>query len=318
MYDRLFPSAEVRADMAYLLREIKETLARAEHHQQEGAELFRKLGLLLLNAKENVGHGNWGDFLRANLAGRSEREVRRWMRLAKSDAASDLNEQWRIICGHSDAEEELVDASQTTFELIYCRPCRTTGVKPNCPNCLAIREEKAKKAAQSHDTAANDSHADQERDRQSHRQRRSRESGDEEGEPEPPPWAVSMVKAAKAVSSLGQHSADLCRMVDMPAANKSALRQAVDVASEKIEECKHYGPVKPRPVREATCDRCNCSIIWATTESRKPIALEKARKNGKFNIIDDIATPAQDGQYCCHWIKCPPIKEQSTSDEPIP
>src|SRR5437660_11024402 len=113
--------------------------------------------------------------------------------------------------------------------------------------------------------------------------RAGRQPGDDEGEPEPPPWSVSMVNAAKAASSLREHSENLCRMIAMPATSKSALRQAVDVASEKIEESKNYGPVKVRPPRKGVCDRCKCSIIWAMTESRKNMPLEEACKRGKFD-----------------------------------
>jgi hypothetical protein len=127
-----------------------------------------------------------------------------------------------------------------------------------------------------------------------------------------------MVKATKAHSSLREHTNDLRRMIDMPAGSKSALRKAVDAAGEIIEQCKNYGPVKPRPKRDGVCDRCKCSIVWATTESRKPIALEKARKRGKFNVVGDIATPEDGGPYVCHWIKCPPTKDQAPNDEPDP
>jgi hypothetical protein len=126
-----------------------------------------------------------------------------------------------------------------------------------------------------------------------------------------------MVKGAKAASSLRKHSEKLCRMLAMPPASKSALCQAVHVAGEKFEECKNYGPVKPKPVREAICNRCKKPIIWATTVRRKPIALEAALKKGKFNIVDDIAVPEKGGPYVCHWVKCPPTKEPDTSDDPL-
>src|SRR5262249_34017973 len=109
MYRELNPPAIVRADLGSLVTEIKNAMDELETHMQRGAEWALKLGKLCLQAKESVGHGQWGNFVRLHL-GKSERQVQRWMKLANATHASDLEQRWRIISGHDDREDDADEA----------------------------------------------------------------------------------------------------------------------------------------------------------------------------------------------------------------
>src|SRR3954469_22762848 len=104
-----FPLAIVRSavNLKAAAAEINAELRAAEECQHRGAEHFRRAGLKLLEIKPTVGHGNWEQWIQGNL-GSSVRQAQRWMKLAKATPASDLDEQWRIILGHS-AEDETED-----------------------------------------------------------------------------------------------------------------------------------------------------------------------------------------------------------------
>jgi hypothetical protein len=92
---------EVRpaVDLAALAAEINAQTDAGDAATQRGLEHYRQAGLQLIQAKKNVGHGNWLPWLRANCPKLNERRARRYMELAKSDAASDLTVQWRRISG---------------------------------------------------------------------------------------------------------------------------------------------------------------------------------------------------------------------------
>jgi hypothetical protein len=47
---------------------------------------------MLLKVKAALGHGNWLPWLKQHVKGHSERQIRRYMRLAKTDVTSDLEE----------------------------------------------------------------------------------------------------------------------------------------------------------------------------------------------------------------------------------
>lgn len=87
-------------DLGYLA-----SVANAKHEAGEKSSLaglghFREAGEALLRAKGLCGHGKWLAWVDKRLAF-SERRAERYMALAKSDAASDLEAQWRIISGHA-------------------------------------------------------------------------------------------------------------------------------------------------------------------------------------------------------------------------
>jgi hypothetical protein len=88
-------------------------------------EHFRHAGKALLKAKKQCKHGTWLKWLEKYIRC-NERQGRRYMALAKSDAASDLEAQWRIIPGHADSELAADDEPVETVEtaLHRRRPCR--------------------------------------------------------------------------------------------------------------------------------------------------------------------------------------------------
>src|SRR5262249_34964267 len=101
MHRELNPPAITKADVGSLVTEIKTAIVELDDHMPRGAQLALKLGKLCIQLKEAVGHGQWGTVVRSQL-GRSERQVQRWMKLAKATHASGLEQQWRILCGHHD------------------------------------------------------------------------------------------------------------------------------------------------------------------------------------------------------------------------
>jgi hypothetical protein len=87
--------------MDWLKREITKMLKNALFYREQSALYFRKLGQHFLRAKEVVGQGNFGDFVRSTF-NVSERQVQRWMKLAQTDPSLDQDQQWKIINGHEE------------------------------------------------------------------------------------------------------------------------------------------------------------------------------------------------------------------------
>jgi protein gp37 len=101
------PEVRPAADLAALAAEVKAEVRAGEADSRKGVEHFRKAGGVLLRAREACGHGQWLPWLKKTGVG--ERMAQRYIALAKSDAASDLGEQWRIISGHAPAAEGEAD-----------------------------------------------------------------------------------------------------------------------------------------------------------------------------------------------------------------
>lgn len=86
----LSPPAIVRpaTDLAQLARRINDLHAQAEASYQRSLEDIRLAGLALAEAKRQVGHGGWEEWVEANLTV-GVRTAQRWMRIAaKSDTVS--------------------------------------------------------------------------------------------------------------------------------------------------------------------------------------------------------------------------------------
>ena len=93
------------ADLRLLTSEIKAAIKAGEDCTRRGLESFREAGLRLLKVKELLGHGKWLTWVKEAL-GPMERTAQRCMRLAKYDVTSDLEEEWRRICGNSPSDED--------------------------------------------------------------------------------------------------------------------------------------------------------------------------------------------------------------------
>jgi ParB family chromosome partitioning protein len=86
-------------ELAALAAQINAEHAAGERAARRGMAHFRAAGLALLKAKAACGHGRWLPWLKANVQC-SQRRAQRYMALAKCEAASDLEDQWRVISGH--------------------------------------------------------------------------------------------------------------------------------------------------------------------------------------------------------------------------
>jgi hypothetical protein len=119
MSDFTNPPTIVRADedLVALAGEINAAHEAREKARRKGLEHYRRAGEKLLQAKEQVGHGNWLKWVKESLKF-SDRKARRYMEWAKTDAASDLEVQeaeWRRVSGHPEAERaEAKDRSEAT------------------------------------------------------------------------------------------------------------------------------------------------------------------------------------------------------------
>jgi len=92
------PTEEVRpAASAKLATEINEAHQRVEEAARASAEHARTAGELLLQAKAQVGHGNWLPWVRANCRF-SERTAREYMRVAR---------EWPVIEGNRQRAADL-------------------------------------------------------------------------------------------------------------------------------------------------------------------------------------------------------------------
>ena len=80
---------------------IRANYAAAEESQRRSVDLYRQIGLDLLEQKKECGHGQWLPWLKANVPF-SERHARNYMALAKSAVTADLESAWRVIQGNAD------------------------------------------------------------------------------------------------------------------------------------------------------------------------------------------------------------------------
>jgi hypothetical protein len=108
MNDLVSPPAIVRSenDLQALAAKINASFHAAEQCKRQGAAFYRECGRWLLEAKLQCGHGNFQAWL-AEHTEVSDRQARRWMRLAKTDVTSDLEEQWAVINGNKKEDQEL-------------------------------------------------------------------------------------------------------------------------------------------------------------------------------------------------------------------
>jgi hypothetical protein len=94
--------------LAKLAERINLAHKRGQASGRKMLQEYRIAGEALLEAKEQVAHGQWLNWLKENCPNVGERQARRYMELAKTDVTTDLEEQenrWRAICGNVDQDE---------------------------------------------------------------------------------------------------------------------------------------------------------------------------------------------------------------------
>jgi hypothetical protein len=84
----------------------------AQSKEQQAVEHYRKVGLMLLDAKKGCVHGEWTAWLKKNVKF-SQRSAVNYMALANLQSTANLLDDWRRISGNERAEngEAAADAS---------------------------------------------------------------------------------------------------------------------------------------------------------------------------------------------------------------
>lgn len=97
------------ASLEALATEINAAFNLAESQTRSGLAHYRKVGEMLITAKEKCGHGKWLAWLKAN-APFSATQAKRYIQLAKSPVTGDLESQWRVIQGNAPFESDEPEA----------------------------------------------------------------------------------------------------------------------------------------------------------------------------------------------------------------
>jgi hypothetical protein len=131
-----------------------------KHDLKLGIEHYRELGLKFLKCKDAVTKatpGGWKAWIERQRFSCGYRQIARYMKLAKSDVTSHLEEAWGIINGNADAEIDAEDMpvgtnlahSQTaetkTSEPAQCPACArkkrlNQALPKKCADCAALRD----------------------------------------------------------------------------------------------------------------------------------------------------------------------------------
>lgn len=113
--DLFNPAAQVRsaADLRIMFQAIRAKLSDAYQRRRGMVDAYREVGLMLLKAKREVKHGQWGKTLQENLPAYSERELQRYMALADVPATDDLLAAWDRITGRSEEKANATPASDS-------------------------------------------------------------------------------------------------------------------------------------------------------------------------------------------------------------
>ena len=155
----LMKSAETIDQLTF---EIIAAIEAGDRAAKAGVERYREAGLALLAIKEQVGHGRWENLFAelAEKSRKSQRQLRRYILLAKSDTASDLQQSWEILTERAENDPEThhdattvpppapppPDVRQVTPPLsLLCDRCTRLGPSKNCKACadLQARRDKA-------------------------------------------------------------------------------------------------------------------------------------------------------------------------------
>ena len=310
MESHLFASVE----LSQLAGQITTAVLAGERAAKTAASDFRAAGEMLLRAKEKLPHGEFQAWVEANIK-RSYRQAARWMRLAKSDAMSLLEDQWAIICGNGeDDENEIVssDSSRSspdrptpnrsansspaatptspsctgTFSPsttpILCMGCQKRGAVKNCPRCLALRTNDDAEPATS----------------------QSAGPGSAGGDPPvaaPAPVVSLATRTATAYERLDSLFQAAFKTRELPRTLADQTHGAMRDVHAAVEAIAGAQVRKPSPSR---CRQCGATVLWVVTENDKLILLEHGK--GSFEVIDGLAVVVEKfaGEYRNHFLHC--------------
>jgi hypothetical protein len=91
-------------DLAALAAQINRCHNVGMEYVESGLEFYHEAGVALLKAKERCGHGKWLAWVKANLKF-TGRRAQQYMKLAKCEVTSDLEDAWRRIQGNECDED---------------------------------------------------------------------------------------------------------------------------------------------------------------------------------------------------------------------
>lgn len=131
-------------DLQSCAEAIRADYAVAEDSERRSVQAYRNVGLALLAAKEMCGHGNWLSWLKANVPF-TARQAQNYMRLAKCEVTSHLEDAWQVILGNADevpADEPAregqtparaveVEEREDTSSYFSPNPSRSDGLEPS-------------------------------------------------------------------------------------------------------------------------------------------------------------------------------------------
>jgi hypothetical protein len=139
-------------------RSLAECAKSANAAVKKGEAAIIEIGQALLEAKAQLSHTQWLPWLTANFCA-SHSTATRAMRAVRAAALvvdgeildafdTPIDGFPEATVGGSPAtpptksQTNDVSGLPASANIVYCRPCRTTGVKPDCPQCAKERAEK--------------------------------------------------------------------------------------------------------------------------------------------------------------------------------
>ena len=299
MESHLFASVE----LSQLAGQITTAVLAGERAAKTAASDFRAAGEMLLRAKDKLPHGEFQAWVEPNIK-RSYRQAARWMRLAKSDAMSLLEDQWAIICGHGDEASDGNDGMSMSGESshssparptpnrsvtsspaatpILCMGCQKRGAVKNCPRCLALRTNDDAEPATS----------------------QSAGPGSAGGDPPvaaPAPVVSLATRTATAYERLDSLFQAAFKTRELPRTLADQTHGAMREVHAAVEAIAGAQVRKPSPSR---CRQCGATVLWVVTENDKLILLEHGK--GSFEVIDGLAVVVEKfaGEYRNHFLHC--------------
>lgn len=253
----LFPPAIVKSadGLEQLAAEIISAIEAGESAASEGVSRFRQAGKLLIAAKAQMPFGDWGNWVRANL-NRSERQVRRWIALAKSDA-SDADSCWAIICGRGDSEQS-ESGEQASFD----------------------HRSRAERVGQRPPTSYRIPHAGPPQD-----------DGDDNGKQDQPAGELDLAKQAERIGLKAEEATKrlsaLREIEGKEIGSAIALCRAwKDWAVAKANQAEHVEPPIPK-----MCGHCGAEVLLVTTRNGKKMLLDKEQggHHAQFALLGGLA-----------------------------